>query len=46
MSGPAGYTPTVSEEYAERIRRWHGSAYWNAKAEAGTAGGSSTSRSG
>jgi release factor glutamine methyltransferase len=32
----AAYTPTVSAEYAERIRRWHESAYEAAKAEAGS----------
>jgi release factor glutamine methyltransferase len=30
------YTPTVSEEYAERIREWHENAYAMAKAEAVT----------
>jgi release factor glutamine methyltransferase len=30
----APYVPTVSEEYAERIRRWHENAYQMAKAEA------------
>src|SRR5918998_4073070 len=30
----AAYVPTVSEEYAERIRRWHENAYRMAKAEA------------
>lgn len=33
---PAGYTPSVSAEYAERIREWHESAYAAAKAEAGS----------
>jgi release factor glutamine methyltransferase len=32
----AGYTPRVSGEHAERIRRWHESAYELARAEAGT----------
>src|SRR3981081_2644321 len=32
----AAYTPTVSVEYAARIRRWHESAYGAAKAEAGS----------
>lgn len=30
-----GYTPTVSAEYAERIRQWHENAYATARAEAG-----------
>jgi release factor glutamine methyltransferase len=35
----APYAPTVSEEYAERIRRWHENAYRTAKAEAGSGEG-------
>jgi hypothetical protein len=35
----APYVPTVSEEYAERIRRWHENAYRTAKAEAGSGEG-------
>jgi release factor glutamine methyltransferase len=31
--GDVSYTPMVSEEYAERIRRWHEDAYQRAKAE-------------
>jgi release factor glutamine methyltransferase len=32
----AGYRPTVTEAYAEQIRRWHENAYRSAKAEAGS----------
>ncbi len=38
-STDAPYVPTVSEEYAERIRRWHENAYRVAKAEAGSSEG-------
>src|SRR5437899_453844 len=34
--GSAGYTPMVSQEHAERIRRWHENAYRAMKAEAGS----------
>jgi release factor glutamine methyltransferase len=37
--GDVPYTPMVSEEYAERIRRWHENAYRLAKAEAGSGEG-------
>ena len=37
--GDVPYTPMVSEEYAERIRRWHENAYRLAKAEAGSSEG-------
>ena len=37
--GDVSYTPMVSEEYAERIRRWHEDAYRLAKAEAGSGEG-------
>jgi release factor glutamine methyltransferase len=37
--GDFPYTPMVSEEYAERIRRWHENAYRLAKAEAGSSEG-------
>ena len=33
--GDARYVPTVSEEHAERIRRWHENAYRSAKADSG-----------
>jgi len=33
MADSTDYTPTVSAEYAERIRQWHESAYQAAKAE-------------
>lgn len=39
MSGGRPYIPTVSEERAERIRRWHEDAYRAAKAEAGAGSG-------
>ena len=35
----APYVPTVSEEYAGRIRRWHENAYRTAKAEASSGEG-------
>ncbi len=35
-SDPAGYTPMISAEHAEQIRRWHERAYAAAKAEAGS----------
>ncbi len=38
-STDAPYVPTVSEEYAERIRWWHENAYRVAKAEAGSSEG-------
>src|SRR5918998_2779488 len=37
--GDVSYTPMVSEEYAERIRRWHEDAYRMAKAEASSGEG-------
>src|SRR5918997_3058287 len=37
--GDVSYTPMVSEEYAERIRRWHEDAYRRAKTEAGSGEG-------
>lgn len=33
MADSADYTPTLSTEYAERIREWHESAYQRAKVE-------------
>jgi release factor glutamine methyltransferase len=37
--GDVPYTPMISEEYAEQIRRWHEDAYRMAKAEAGSGEG-------
>ena len=35
-SAGTGYRPTVSDEYAEQIRRWHEDTYQSAKARAGS----------
>lgn len=36
VTADTGYRPTVSDAYAEKIRRWHENAYRSARAEAGS----------